>query len=224
VRNPFLHVPASREPQLRGRNESRAERTRQRILDAAGRCFATVGYAKSTVEEIAQSAGVSKGIVYHHFRGKEQLFELVLDRTLSDWAEVTRIDALRSSEHVVEDVTKLLRAMVAYARENPVLRSLLQLDPLVLVGVASSDAVRRSFERLRTSLTEAMRAGIERGELRPSLDLERSADVICLLSTALVDQILRPEWIGASDDRLLEASIDVLLRGIVRSEGKESGA
>jgi AcrR family transcriptional regulator len=72
-----------------GARTERAERTRRRILDAACHCFAASGYAKTTVEEIALQAGVSKGLVYHHFRGKEQILEAVLERTLADWDAAT---------------------------------------------------------------------------------------------------------------------------------------
>ena len=68
----------------------RTERTRQRILDAAGHCFAASGYARTAVERIAVQAGVSKALVYNYFRGKEQILEAVLERTLEDWDEATR--------------------------------------------------------------------------------------------------------------------------------------
>ena len=62
-------MPASPSAAAALRSE-RVERKRQRILDAAGQCFAASGYAKTTVEEIARSAGVTKALVYQHIRGK----------------------------------------------------------------------------------------------------------------------------------------------------------
>ena len=65
--------------------ESGPERKRQRLLKAASSCFARLGFAKSTVEEIAKTAGISKGLVYVHFSSKEELLEAVLEESLDDW-------------------------------------------------------------------------------------------------------------------------------------------
>ena len=54
-------------------SQSRSERSRQRILQAAGEKFASVGFAKATIEDIARAASVSKALVYLNFSGKEEL-------------------------------------------------------------------------------------------------------------------------------------------------------
>jgi AcrR family transcriptional regulator len=59
------------------------ERRTDAILDAAYSVFSTKGYHNSTVDDIAQHAGVSKGTCYQYFSGKEEVFLATLDRTLS---------------------------------------------------------------------------------------------------------------------------------------------
>jgi len=49
-------------------------RTRQRILQAALRCFAERGYAAAAIQDIARAARVSKPALYYHFRDKADLF------------------------------------------------------------------------------------------------------------------------------------------------------
>ncbi|MEE9280220.1 MAG: helix-turn-helix domain-containing protein [Myxococcota bacterium] len=71
-----------------------ARRSRRRILEAAGRCLAAQGFGKTTVEQIASTAGVSKVLVYHHFRGKQEILEAVLEDTLADWERLTRAGPL----------------------------------------------------------------------------------------------------------------------------------
>lgn len=58
------------------------ERRTDAILDAAYSVFSTKGYHNSTVDDIAQQAGVSKGTCYQYFSGKEEIFIATLDRTL----------------------------------------------------------------------------------------------------------------------------------------------
>ena len=47
------------------------EQTVEKILSAAERLFAQKGYAKTTLQDIIDTTGLSKGAVYHHFKSKE---------------------------------------------------------------------------------------------------------------------------------------------------------
>jgi TetR/AcrR family transcriptional repressor of nem operon len=53
---------------------------RTRLLDAAERLMLSVGYVDSSVEEICAAAGVTKGSFFHHFKSKEQLGKVLLER------------------------------------------------------------------------------------------------------------------------------------------------
>jgi AcrR family transcriptional regulator len=55
------------------------EATRKALLAAARELFGTLGYAETSLDAIAGAAGVTKGAFYHHFSGKEQLFQLVFE-------------------------------------------------------------------------------------------------------------------------------------------------
>ncbi len=193
----------------------RAERTRQRLLDAAAQCFASAGFSKTTVEEIAASVAVSKGIVYHHFRGKEQILEALLERTLADWARVSGVEQhIARGGSVLDAFEQTLRASLDYARTNPLIRALFQLDPAIVLGLGNSAAVQKNVREGRVRMVEAMRAGLATGELRRELDPERAADLLRLVTIALIDHLLNPQWIDGSDERLVATCIDVLRRGL----------
>ena len=78
--------------------------------------------------------------------------------------------------------------------------------------------MRRSLDEFRAQLVEAIRAGVESGELREDLDVERSADVVRMLHLSFIEHLFDAEWIDASDERLIDASLDVLFRGLAREE------
>jgi AcrR family transcriptional regulator len=191
----------------------RSERTRGRILAAAGECFAARGFSKTTVEELASRAGVSKALVYHHFKSKERILDLLLQRTLADWEDVTRVDLLAGGS-VLKGIADMLRTSLAYAREHPVLQSLIELDSRVLVSSDAGRTMRAQMEALRSSLREAVAAGVERGELRDDLDVTRAAEVLLINHLAFVQHVLEPDWIDVSDDALLDAGLDILVRGL----------
>lgn len=55
---------------------------REQLLDIGRSVFAERGYDGTSVEEIAERAGVSKPVVYEHFGGKEGLYAVVVDREM----------------------------------------------------------------------------------------------------------------------------------------------
>lgn len=77
------------------RRLSRAEakaRTRQMLLDAAARTFATKGYAGASVEQIAEDAGFSIGALYSNFSGKKDLFlALMTERARNRVTDTARV-------------------------------------------------------------------------------------------------------------------------------------
>ena len=58
----------------------RSERSRTAILDAALELFSHRGYGATSMRDIAGTAGVSTGSVYHHFHDKEELFDTLLSQ------------------------------------------------------------------------------------------------------------------------------------------------
>jgi AcrR family transcriptional regulator len=58
----------------------RSEKSRQQILDSALKLFSHKGYGATSVRDISEDAGLSKGNVYHHFPDKEAIFRALIDR------------------------------------------------------------------------------------------------------------------------------------------------
>lgn len=69
-----------------------AEKTRQSIVDAARVEFSTKGYAGARMESIAKAAGVTKELIYHYFRGKEDIFNEVRAMYRQDAQEASKGD------------------------------------------------------------------------------------------------------------------------------------
>ena len=56
-----------------------AEATRSLLIDVARRMFTEQGYAATSIDDIIRQAGVARGALYHHFPGKEALFQAVYE-------------------------------------------------------------------------------------------------------------------------------------------------
>lgn len=72
-------APSKRESGLR-RTKEEALETRESILDAAERVFFERGVSRTTIEQVANAAGVTRGAVYWHFQNKSDMFNAVVER------------------------------------------------------------------------------------------------------------------------------------------------
>ena len=73
------------------------------ILDAANELFAERGYDEVTIEDIARSAGVARGLVHHYFGGRKEVYLALLERLGPDRMEPLRAPVGRSARARVED-------------------------------------------------------------------------------------------------------------------------
>ncbi len=86
---------------------------RQRILDKSLELFSQRGFAQTAVADIARESNISKGLLYHYFSSKEQLFEETLTSSLNIFFEYldTNKDGIltqREFEELILDVFKSL--------------------------------------------------------------------------------------------------------------------
>ena len=64
---------------MRSRRVDYSESTRQALVDSAVELFTKRGYSATSLDTIAKRARVTKGALYHHFSGKQALFEAAFD-------------------------------------------------------------------------------------------------------------------------------------------------
>jgi AcrR family transcriptional regulator len=67
----------------------RGKATRDRLVATAARLFAEKGYEATSIEDLLRELGMSRGALYHHFDGKEAVFEAVLHQIEAEVAEAT---------------------------------------------------------------------------------------------------------------------------------------
>lgn len=82
-------------------------RTSERLLKSALAIFIRDGYARASIDAIAEDAGYSKGAVYSNFAGKEGLFLAILKQKFA--AEIAEMKALAADQGSVEDILTAMR-------------------------------------------------------------------------------------------------------------------
>jgi len=197
---------------------AQARATRRAIVDAAARLFIQHGYGATTVDAIAQAAGVSRKTVFTSVGGKAEALKLAMDWALVGddepvpMLERPHVRAMRAEP----DARKIL---VSHARH--IRQSAARTAPLhaVIQAAAGLDAdIRALAEEGRAQRIRGMRAMAQvladRGALKPGLTPAEAADVIWLLMDPGVYHrlVIEQHWDPARyQDWLADALISLLV-------------
>lgn len=111
-----------------GRVDVAADRTSQRILDAAVAEAAAVGLQRITVEDVVRRAGVSRMTAYRRYPRRDDLVEALVRRETQRFLAAVA-DAIETAEDPNEGVAEAFIAAVSFAREHPMLRRAGQGEP-----------------------------------------------------------------------------------------------
>lgn len=152
-------VPAK---QARRTQAERTEATTTALVDAARELFAQDGYAATSLDAVAARARVTKGAVYHHFQGKQQLFEAVFAREVERLCAV--LPAVYASKRDPWDAFEACcRAFLEECLE-PGLQRIMLLDALAAIGW---EGVRRMEAPMMELMEIAIAAAVQAGRIAP---------------------------------------------------------
>lgn len=199
-----------RAPALRRTPPPRSRKYRA-ILATAEELFGGLGFKKTNVDEIAAQAGVSKPLIYRYFTSKEHLFEVVVERVISEWCDVVTAEAARRAETADERLRNVLAASLGFARSHAVLRGLLARESQLLLQ-GYSDVLERGTAVLRRALLETLEQGVRDGEIRGDLDPAPMADVLTEVCEAFANRLISER--AGDPDLLLHTVLETVLRGV----------
>lgn len=114
-----------------GRRQEYSASTKRALVDAALERFAAQGYAGTSLDEIVAAARVTKGALYHHFKGKQDLFEAAF-MVVEDQASDRIRGSIRTAKDPWEKALTGLREFLAVTRTEAYRRIVIQDGPAVL--------------------------------------------------------------------------------------------
>jgi AcrR family transcriptional regulator len=152
-------------PERVNQNVARGAATREHLLAVATALFARSGYEATSIDAVLQEAGVSRGSLYHHFKGKDALFEAVLENLETDIGRQT-MEAAANASSSVEALRAGCLAWVRLAGD-PVVQRILLIDAPSVLGW---DRWRALEERHALGLIKGVLTAIaDEGGLAPDL-------------------------------------------------------
>lgn len=163
------------------------EEARAQILKAAESMFQRYGVSKTTMDDIAKEAGVSRPTVYRYFGDRDSLITALIEarsRRLFDKARAY----LRERSTLADQIVDGLIFLVERGRHDPIVRLIVSPEHMdlatALVG-STGLAARLTYEMWAPLLAEAR----ERGEIREGLTDEEICEWIALVQLVLVGRM-----------------------------------
>jgi AcrR family transcriptional regulator len=182
-----------------------ATEMRQRILDGAHRAMLDGGYRGTTMPTIAAAAGVSVGLLYRYYEGKEELYLAMCEAVTQ-----AKLDELAAHMGAIADPRERLVSAVDQFVTG---LDLEHWGAIVTAGWAEADLkpsvrdlLRRRCDQLRAFAVMFLREGVARGELDPTTDV----DAFSTGAAMLLDGVIAHQ--AEAGDRF---DADLARRGVV---------
>lgn len=204
------------------RRQQRARATRRAVLAAARRLFVDEGYGATTIQAIADEAGVAVQTVYAAFGNKRSILAELLDVSIAGDDEQVVVNAREWMRPVWEAPTAAERLRAYASAVSRIMAGAGDVFAVVSAAAATdpdvvelADTAERRRRTGAASVIESIRSV---GELRPGLDPERAVDVLWLLNSPAVFRHLVRQA-GWSGDEYRSWLADTMMRELLDEGG-----
>jgi AcrR family transcriptional regulator len=197
-------------------NQQRRETSTASMLSAARDLFVSKGYAQTSIDEIAQTAGLSKGAVYFYFDNKTALLLELLQQSEQQLFDPI-YKKIESSEGTSTDkIVLFINWIAGFGAEHKELLLLPVLMSLEFHG--SNDPVENRVREMYLKLEEEIAAIIREGQLKKEFTTNMPAKVLAEVVVGLVDGLLL-QWYRWSEvldgPALARGARSTILNGIL---------
>ncbi|OWQ86893.1 hypothetical protein CDN99_19485 [Roseateles aquatilis] len=180
------------------RTKQEAQETRERLLDAAEMLFHERGVSRTSLQDIAQTAGVTRGAVYWHFEDKVQLFNAMMERATMPLEEGFDAEPSASVDRPLEDLRLRLLNVMHCAVHNARTRRAFEIANLRVEFVGEMASIHGRKVAAHREWTARNRDTFERaitlGQMPKDLDTHQAAiGLMALIGGLLHHWIMDPE-------------------------------
>ena len=161
------------------RTKDEALETRHRILDVAERVFNERGVTRTSLADIAEAAGVTRGAIYWHFTDKADLFcSMVARVTMPMESPICQMDH-RASPDPLASIRDMMVGILRKSSEDPQARRVFHIVFHKCEHVDEMQPVWQRFNEMHAGcllrIEEGLRAALTKGQLPKTLDARRAA-------------------------------------------------
>jgi TetR/AcrR family transcriptional regulator len=185
---------------------------KEQILDACLTVFARYGYEKTSTAMLAEAAGISKALIFHHFKSKKELYFCVLDRCLEKVKAELHFDDLPEYWDFFESINQFSRIELDYFKKNPD-----EYKLLTEVYYATPKELKADIEEKMGTLIAARNKVLEclfdKVPLKEGVDRRQAFELIRITLKHVEDKLLSEVTDHTSlDETYMERVIDEMNR------------
>lgn len=199
------------------RTKEEAQETRNRILDAAERVFFEKGVSRTSLGDIAQHAGVTRGAIYWHFANKGELFTAMFDRVLLPIEEIGAASLDPNETDPLGRLKEIINWCLRNTATDPQRRRVFDILFLKCEFVEDMGPV---MARHQTAMCEgiqqiegALQNAVSKAQLAADLDTRRAAAVVhAFVGGCLREMLIVPDAVdmAAYSEQFVDACFDML--------------
>lgn len=197
------------------KKEEKTELTKERIIQAAVQEFGVKGYAASTVGAICSEYGIAKGLIYHNFKGKDDLYLTCVSRCFAD------VTACLREQDTGTDLHQYMQRRLQYFSEHPLYAGIFfeaVLQPPAPLAAEIREC-KKDFDQFNRHI---YRTAISRMKLRRGVTEEDAMEYYGIMQEMFNGYFSSPAYAGKDfetiitdhEERLVKM-LDFMLYGIV---------
>ncbi|MEN6315010.1 MAG: TetR/AcrR family transcriptional regulator [Clostridiaceae bacterium] len=202
--------------------EKLSDAKKEKIIKSSMEVFAEKGYVNASTNDIIKKAGISKGILFHYFGNKKNLYLYVLDRTLEIAVGKISTGNGTASSDLFERISATGMMKLRLALEEPLIYRMI-FTTFINTPDPIKEAVQDRYKKLYGFAMKMFFDGLDLSKIRSGVDPNKAIEVILLFLEGYQAKYIEA-WKNisadealASMDKLMEESgvyFDILKKGI----------
>ncbi|MBA4495686.1 TetR/AcrR family transcriptional regulator [Paenactinomyces guangxiensis] len=201
------------------------EDKRDKVLQAAIKEFARCGYERASTNQIIQEANISKGLLFHYFKNKKNLFLATLDYCFNLLLNHMQPYMEEMSADFFERLLELGKAKMKMFLDHPLEYRILMIA-FADAPAEIAEEIKQRYEQTEAISYSFMLRGIDHSKFRPEIDQEKAIQLVMLSLEAMRNQWLQrfqvneDKGLSQFDDALqeMEQMVEILKYGVYRRE------
>lgn len=199
------------------RTKEQALATRNLLLDAAEEVFHRQGVARSSLDDIARTAGMTRGAVYWHFSDKADLFAAMMDRAVLPMEQALRAATDEPGPDAIAAMRQTLIEVLRSVAHDLRIRRALEIAIFRVEATGDMAAMQARRIAVRAAFLALYERSLARAQASGQIHASRSPQVLALGLFALVDGLtqnwlLQPDGFDLVGDGT--AAVDLYLAGL----------
>ncbi|HHX48840.1 MAG TPA: TetR/AcrR family transcriptional regulator [Clostridiales bacterium] len=200
--------------------------SRQRILDAALEEFANYGYLGASLNRVCKEKNISKGMIYHYFRSKDELYLLCLENCFNDLTKYLKINFENKNNDIESMLKQYFELRLDFFAKNPLYLGLFSDLILNTQNHLKTNicVIKKDFDELNISILKSM---LNTASLRKGLTIDTIVkdfimytNIFNLVFKDSLEKTASSEKTLQEHEAMVNRLIKLMLYGVLESENK----